>query len=74
MFGKSWGGFNGLQVASRQPPALKAVVSVYSTDERYDGDFHHRGGCVVADGVLSWGTFMFQRNAYPHHPRIVGTR
>jgi predicted acyl esterase len=31
MFGKSWGGFNGLQVAYCQPPALKAVISIYST-------------------------------------------
>ena len=35
MFGKSWGGFNGLQVAFEQPPALKAVISLYSTDNRY---------------------------------------
>jgi predicted acyl esterase len=33
MFGKSWGGFNGLQVAFCQPKALKAVVSIYSTGE-----------------------------------------
>jgi predicted acyl esterase len=34
MYGKSWGGFNGLQVAYEQPPALKAVISLYSTDNR----------------------------------------
>ena len=27
MIGISWGGFNGLQVAARQPPALKAVIT-----------------------------------------------
>ena len=31
MYGKSWGGFNGLQVAFRKPEALKAVISLYST-------------------------------------------
>jgi len=31
MFGKSWGGFNGLQVAFCRPPALKAAISIYST-------------------------------------------
>ena len=31
MYGKSWGGFNGLQVAFHQPPALAAVISLYST-------------------------------------------
>ncbi|MGH9302881.1 MAG: CocE/NonD family hydrolase, partial [Acidimicrobiales bacterium] len=31
MIGWSWGGFNGLQVAARRPPRLKAVVTAYST-------------------------------------------
>src|SRR3546814_4788713 len=34
MIGISWGGFNGLQVAARQPEALKAVVTICSTDDR----------------------------------------
>ena len=28
MIGISWGGFNGLQIAARQPPALKTVITV----------------------------------------------
>ena len=28
MMGISWGGFNGLQVAARQPEALKAIVTI----------------------------------------------
>ena len=32
MIGISWGGFNGLQIAALRPRALKAVVSVCSTD------------------------------------------
>ena len=35
MYGKSWGGFNGLQVAFHQPPALAAVISLYSTGARH---------------------------------------
>ena len=31
MYGKSWGGFNGLQMASLRPPELKSIVSLYST-------------------------------------------
>ena len=27
MMGISWGGFNGLQIAARRPPALKAIVT-----------------------------------------------
>ena len=33
MYGKSWGGFNGLQTAFMKPPALKAVISCYSTGQ-----------------------------------------
>ena len=53
MYGKSWGGFNGLQVAARQPPGLAAIISLYSTDDRYEEDIHWKvsssslqGGCV----------------------------
>ena len=48
MIGISWGGFNGLQVAARQPPALKAVISLCSTDDRYADDIHAMGGCFHA--------------------------
>ena len=29
MMGKSWGGFNSLQVAALRPPALKAIITVH---------------------------------------------
>ena len=35
MMGKSWGGFNSLQVAALRPPELKAIITVCSTDDRY---------------------------------------
>ena len=31
----SYSGFNSLQVAAERPPALKAVVAIYATDDRY---------------------------------------
>lgn len=34
MYGKSWGGFNGLHLAFKKPTALKAVITLYSTDDR----------------------------------------
>ncbi len=57
MMGKSWGGFNGLQTAYLQPPALKAVVTVCSTDDRFGGDIHFKGGCLLGEN-LSWGGVM----------------
>ncbi len=73
MIGNSWGGFNGLQMAARRPPALKAVISVCSTDDRYEDDLHHQGGCVMT-GTLEWASTMFTMNARPPDPRHVGDR
>ena len=48
MFGISWGGFNSLQVAARRPPALNAIITACSTDDRYADDVHYMGGCLDA--------------------------
>ena len=69
MYGKSWGGFNGLQVAFHQPPALAAVISLYSTDDRFNDDIHWKDGCILGNGMLSWASTMFCWDARPPHPR-----
>ena len=74
MFGKSWGGFNSLQVAARRPPELKALITIGFTDDRYHDDVHYMGGCVLASQMLSWATVMFGLNAQPPDPRWVGER
>ncbi|HKF72821.1 MAG TPA: CocE/NonD family hydrolase [Stellaceae bacterium] len=71
MMGKSWGGFNALQVAARQPPALKAIITVYSTDNRYTDDIHYMGGCLLNDN-LWWGSIILAYQARPLDPEIVG--
>ncbi|MGD8419852.1 MAG: CocE/NonD family hydrolase, partial [Gammaproteobacteria bacterium] len=68
MVGISWGGFNGLQVAAMRPPALKAVISLCSTDDRYATDVHYMGGCLLGE-QLSWASIMFGRNTLPPDPR-----
>ena len=73
MMGISWGGFNGLQVAALRPPALKAVVSVASTDDRYATDVHFMGGCLSCDN-LTWSTSMFGFGSRPPDPEVVGER
>ncbi len=73
MMGKSWGGFNSLQVAALQPPALKAIITVCSTDDRYADDAHYMGGCLL-DENLTWGSVLLTFNAYPPDPEVVGTR
>jgi uncharacterized protein len=71
MQGKSWGGFNALQVAARRPPALKAIITTFSTDHRYTDDIHYMGGCLLNDN-LWWGSIMLAYQSRPPDPRIVG--
>ncbi len=73
MIGISWGGFNGLQVAARRPPALKAIVTVCSTDDRYADDCHFMGGCLLNNSI-AWGSTMFAFGAQPPDPAVVGER
>ncbi|KAG3103215.1 hypothetical protein PI124_g20639 [Phytophthora idaei] len=73
VFGKSWGGFNGLQLAAMSPPALRGVVSLYSIDDRYADDVHYLGGAVLGSEALSWATVMFSLNALPMAPETVGS-
>ncbi len=67
MIGISWGGFNGLQLAYRRPEALKAVVSVASTADRYADDIHYMGGCLLSDNA-NWGAQMFAYQSRPADP------
>ena len=72
MIGIRWGGFNGLQVAARRPPALKAVVTMCSTDDRYADDVHYVGGCVLGVDMLQWAATMLTLCAMPPDPAAVG--
>ena len=71
MIGISWGGFNGLQVAARRPAALKAVVSICSTVDRYHDDVHFMGGCLLSDN-LDWGSIFFTLGGLSPDPAMVG--
>ncbi|WP_101065785.1 CocE/NonD family hydrolase [Roseovarius salinarum] len=71
LFGLSWGGFNGLQIAALRPPELGAVITVCSSDDRYGDDVHYMGGCLLTDN-LSWAGNMFAFNSCPPDPATVG--
>lgn len=73
MTGISWGGFNSLQVAALAPPALKAIITLCSTDDRYADDAHYMGGCLLNENQI-WGTVLFGLNSLPPDPAIVGSR
>jgi len=73
MMGISWGGFNGLQVAARRPPALKAIVTICSTDDRYADDVHYMGGAKLLSG-FGWAAFFFGAMCHSPDPALVGDR
>ena len=67
----SWSGFNALQVAPRQPPELKAIITLCSTDDRYADDAHYMGGCLLNEN-LPWCSVLLTFNAFPPDLAIVG--
>jgi predicted acyl esterase len=71
MFGLSWGGVTSLQMAAHRPAALKAIVPVGATDDRYYDD-----GCYFVGGLageaIGWGGVMFGYNGRPPDPLIYG--
>ena len=65
MFGISWGGFNSIHMAMRNPPALKAIVAVDATDDLYQDDVHFMDGMIHVD---SWEMSQDLWNLLPGAP------
>ena len=73
MMGISWGGFNSLQVAALRPPALKAIISIGSTVDRYNDDIHYKNGCLLSSN-FNWSSVMLCYASRPPDPELVGER
>lgn len=73
MMGISWGGFNALQVAAMQPPALKAIITLCSTVDRFADDIHYKGGCLLGENI-GWSANMLSYSSRPPDPALVGDR
>ncbi len=65
MFGISWGGFNSIHLAMRNPPALKAIIAVDATDDLFQDDVHYMDGIMHVD---SWEMSQDLDNARPGAP------
>ncbi len=68
MFGISWGGFNSIHMAMRNPPALKAIIAVDATDDLYEDDVHFIDGGMHVD---SYEMGLDLANAMPGAPGFV---
>ncbi len=68
MFGISWGGFNSIQMARLNPPALKAIIAVDATEDLYQDDVHSMDGIMHLD---SWEMSQDLDNARPGAPDYV---
>lgn len=71
MQGISWGGFNGLQIAARAPEALKAVISIGTTVDRFADDVHYKGGIQQSDNI-SWAATVLSWFSTPPDPELFG--
>ena len=59
MFGISWGGFNAIQMAMRQPPALRAIIAVDATENLFHDDIH------FIDGMMHFDEFELNMDLAP---------
>jgi predicted acyl esterase len=74
MYGTSYSAFNSLQMAAERPPALKAVLSIYGSDDRYTDDVHWMGGTRRLLDLVDYCHYMTPMNALPPVPAVWATR
>ena len=72
MYGTSYSGFNSIQVAMERPEALKAIVAIYATDDRYTDDVHYEGGAKRGLDSIDYPLYMVAMNALPPVPALAG--
>ncbi|MFT7532343.1 MAG: putative CocE/NonD family hydrolase [Gammaproteobacteria bacterium] len=71
MIGISWGGITGMQVAQRQPEALKTIIVLGASEFRYYDDAAYYMGCMTGQ-TIGWGAIMFGFNTRPPDPELAG--
>ncbi len=65
----SWGGFNAIHMAMRNPPALKAIIAVAATDDLYQDDVHYIDG--IPRLAESWQMSHDLQQARPAAPEYT---
>ena len=75
MFGFSYSGQTTMMAAMNSPPALKAIVCGYFSDDRYSGDENYLGGSVLPwNNYATYGPFMNAWNFLPPYPEYCGSK
>ena len=72
MYGTSYSGFNSIQIAMERPPALKAIIPIFATDDRYADDVHYFGGVLKGLDLVDYPLYMISMNALPPVPALYG--
>ncbi len=72
MYGTSYSGFNALQMACERPEALRAVIAIYASDDRYTDDVHYRGGALRLIDIVDYCHYMTPMCALPPVPSVWG--
>ncbi len=72
MFGTSYSGFNSLQIACEDAPALGAVFAIYSSDDRWTDDVHWRGGALRLVDLVDYCHYMTPMCVLPPVPAVWG--
>jgi uncharacterized protein len=72
MYGTSYSGFNSIHAAMERPPALKAIIPIFATDDRYADDVHYFGGALKALDIVDYPSYMVAMNALPPVPAHAG--
>ncbi|MEP6973071.1 MAG: CocE/NonD family hydrolase [Actinomycetota bacterium] len=72
MYGTSYSGFNSIHLAMERPPALKAIIPIFATDDRYADDVHYFGGALKQLDLVDYPTYMIAMNALPPVPSVYG--
>ncbi len=67
----SWGGFNGVQLAALAPEALKAVITIGTTADRYHDDIHYKGGIQLGENI-GWAATVMSWFSMPPDPVLMG--
>lgn len=68
IFGSSYGGFNAIQIAMLNPPALKAIVPTFATDDVYTDDIVYYDGALQCESLGRWPFSMIASMGLPAAP------